>query len=147
MNDRQTRNDRWTNEETRTIAKWLNRDAARETVWKDRARQCIENARLHPRVIDGSWTLNEAPLYEFSQWLGDEALPSIDDIAPVWHDLAILAHDRIDWWQIANDYLTRVPQLACRYEPFHPVHGQLDIAIDPLAGDQYVPDSYGPDGE
>jgi hypothetical protein len=147
MTNQDNRTSRWTNDETRAAATWLDRDTARQAEWLEKARQCIEYAAEHPKVIDGSWTVNEAPLYELSQWLDEEALPSISDINPVWTDLAVLAYERIDWWEIANHYLSQVPHVGHGYMPFHPVYGQTDMSIDPLEGDQYVPASYGPEDE
>jgi hypothetical protein len=135
------RNKEWTNNETKAAATWLDSDAARRDQWKQRAFECIECAPRHPRVLNGSWAVSEAPLYELSRWLGEEALPSVAGMNSAWIDLAVLAYERIDWWEIASHYLAQLPESRHCYVPFHPVHG--DGPIDPLEGDQYASNADG----
>jgi hypothetical protein len=92
--------------------KWLDGNTETKAHWIELARQCIAGASSHPRVLDVSWDLADAPRYILSQWLDDEALPSWSgNLDSIYHDLLGSAWLRVNWWEIADRYLAAAKRL------------------------------------
>ena len=130
----------WTNEETLAITRWIESDFMMWCYWKAVASQCKENAQFHKNVQLGLWTVDEAPRKALSVWMRRDSYGLLKGSKTSrWSELALAGYDEIDWGQAADHLLALNP-----FRHDDALAGEPDVEIDPLVGDQYVPDPYGP---
>jgi hypothetical protein len=108
MAEKDTTYNGWENYPTWAVNLWLANDEGlyHEAQWRTENRR--QEARLDDRVIDGTWTIEEATRYgladDFKEWVTDELAPDLG--ASFAADLLGYALGEVDWDEIATAWLS-----------------------------------------
>jgi hypothetical protein len=106
----------WTNYETWATALWLDNDAPTCAFWHDMAQECWEAAAASQQVGQHGLTRKEFARLELMTRLKEAVHEQCPDLgACLFADLLSAALSEVDWWELANHYLT-----DCQGE-----HGQI----------------------
>jgi len=99
----------WKNYETWAVALWIDNEPTSYHYWRDVGGRHRESAASCKQVLDGTWTLEQAALFNLADQLKEE----IDDGSPVKEasvcaDLQGAALSEVDWQEIAAGILDEV---------------------------------------
>lgn len=111
MSKKQTYNG-WKNYETWNVKLWIDNEQGSYEYWNEIAREVWEESETREPEYEGQ-TRAQGFLYDFSQRMKEEFETAKDDIleqqkltCSTWADLLGAALSEVDWYEIAESYLS-----------------------------------------
>lgn len=99
----------WANYETWCVALWLNNDEASYHFWRQAAHEEVRSVVELPHVQEGIWTHWQAALIVLAERIRDACHENEKlNGHGFYGDLLISSLERVDWQEIAADFLTDV---------------------------------------
>lgn len=108
MEQNERRCNGWTNYETWATALWLDNEQATQDYWRERARECREEAPASSQVEESIWTIDQAARFTLADALKEEVSEGtpVTAEASLYADLLEAALQQVNWHEIAEHYLT-----------------------------------------
>jgi len=98
----------WTNYETWAVNLWLSNDQGSDSYWRETAQEIYDEAEA-----EKSFTREERATLNLSDRLKNEHEESQPDLgATLWTDLLGAAMSEVNWYEIAEHYITDVDKDA-----------------------------------
>lgn len=99
----------WTNYETWNVALWLDNEESTHRYWAGESETQWLDAESDDRVSRGTWTREQAAVYNLEGQLKEEVKDGAPDLgASMWSDLLGAALDEVDWREIAQHYIDAI---------------------------------------
>lgn len=111
--------DGWLNYETWAVAIWLDTDQSSHLYWREQARRHRETSLKCERVVDGTWTPENAAKYNLADQLKEEISGNAPEVfSGAYSDLLHSALAEVNWEEIAAHYIEKEQEAV---SPFGPV--------------------------
>ena len=96
----------WTNYETWAVALWIDDEQSNNILWRSEAARHTDEATYDKMFFDIACTAHETVRNSLAIQLRNEATKAVHDVeSPFYSDLLLMAFDRVNWLEIAENLL------------------------------------------